>query len=548
MSLNYKPRKYKAAIPEDSIPEVHTESDSSDEEHGTVRTHRWTKRPRLSVVSEANPSPRVSAFEVPNPAFLRLPSDKKSESELKKALFRRIAGTCLVIITIVLLIIVIYMVSETPKTHVCKYGDSDYVTPRDLDNPEVFDDLTPEEYEAVNGYMMRIKDLNLIRFQSATVNSSYIYMIDLFLPNKDEIIEYLDNGSKRPAREAIVTVVRGDRVPPVVEEYIVSPASLPEEHRLYKNPSYKHNPIPYTSRPIDGIDNKFLFSVIINKVTEELYPLLIESYGMCHHNCTKGVNCLKIFVTAPRGLYNRDRKSWARVFPDVDGYYIHPLGLQFLIDHSSTDINKWRMVQIIYNGQMFETVSALMNAYRSKSLKLIHIHHDKHEQLYSSYEARGDRPKHPAQGPKLTEPDGKRFKVKGQRVSYGKWSFYYHMRPTTGMQVFDVKFDDVRIAYEISLQEVLVLYSGYEPSQGTSNNYDASRLLGASSMELVRGVDCPDTAVYLDTVFFANAGRAKRYKNNVCLFENNGGKPMRRHYQDNFNDGYKFYGGIRTIT
>ena len=40
MTMSLKPRKYKATIPEDSIPEVLTESDSSDEEHGTVRTHR----------------------------------------------------------------------------------------------------------------------------------------------------------------------------------------------------------------------------------------------------------------------------------------------------------------------------------------------------------------------------------------------------------------------------------------------------------------------------------------------------------------------------
>ncbi|XP_045207437.2 amiloride-sensitive amine oxidase [copper-containing]-like [Mercenaria mercenaria] len=547
MSLGFKPKRYTAAIPEDSIPEVNTDSDSSDEDHGTVRTHRWptSKRPRISVVSEANPSPRVSAFEAPNPALFGRFNDEDSEdSDIKKALIQRIAGTCLAITTIVLIVVVIYMASKIPDKQFCKYSDKDFVKPRDLDNPQVFDDLTPEEYETVNDFMLRDKEMNLIPFQSAVINSSYIYMIDLFLPRKDETIRYLDNGSKKPTREAIVTVVRGDRYPPIVEEYIVSPTRLPDTHRLYKNPSYKRYPIPYTSRPIDDIDYKFLFPVIINKITEELYPLLMESFGLCYHNCTKGLNCLKVYDLAPRGQYSGDRKTWTWLFPDVEGFYIHPLGLEFLIDHSSTDTNKWRMEQIIYNGQMFQTVSALMDAYRIKSLKLIHIHSFKDQSLYSSYEARGELPERPLQGPKLTEPDGKRFQVNGQRVFYKKWNFNYHMRPTTGLQIFDVKFNGTRIAYEISLQEVLVLYSGYGPTQGTSNYYDISRLLGASSMELARGVDCPDSAVYLDTYFFANSGSTKIFKNNVCVFESNGGMPLRRHYQNNYDGGYDFYGGI----
>lgn len=544
MSSASKPTKYTPAIPEESIPE---ESDSSDEEHGTVRTHRWTatKRPRISVVSEANPSPRVSAFEPPNPAMLDKYGDSESEdSEVKKALIQKIAGTSLIILNIILIIVVIYMASSTPESQVCKYSDTDNVKPRDYNDPEVFDDLTPSEYEAVNSFMLQNKELNIKQFYEAEVNSTYIYMIDLFLPNKHETIQYLDNTSKRPTRKAIVTVVRGDRNPPTIEEYIVSPTMQPTTLKLYKNPSYRRDPIPFSSRPTDDVEYKFIIPVIINKVTKQLYPLLMESYGLCYHNCTKGVNCLKVYDIAPRGEESGERKSWAWLFPDVDGFYIHPLGLEFLIDHSAANTSQWYLEKIVYNGQMFDNVTSLMDAYNRKSLKLIKIHSFQDKPLYSSFERREEISKKAAQGPRLTEPEGKRFNVHGQRILYNKWAFSYHMRSSTGLQIFDVKFDGTRVAYEISLQEVLVLYTGYGPVQGTSNYYDASWLLGASNMELVRGVDCPDTAVYLDTYFFEISGHPKRFKNNVCVFENNAGMPMRRHYQNDYDGGYRFYGGI----
>lgn len=476
--------------------------------------------------------------------FSKYGDEHSDDIAIKKALIQRVVGISLFITTIILAVVIIYLATKTADTHICQHSNSDYMKPRDLNNPEVFDDLTPDEYEVVNSFMLRNKEIGIKQFDSATINSSYIFMIDLFLPNKDETIQYLDTDSKKPAREAMVTVVRGDKDPPVVEEYIVSPAPQPIQLRLYKNPSYRHDPIPYTSRPIDNVDYKFLFRVVVNKLTEELYPLLMQSYGLCYHNCTKGINCLTICDFAQRGNNNGDRKSWQSVFPDVDGFYIHPLGLEFLIDHNSTDTSQWRVEQIVYNGQQFENASALMTSYSDKSLRLVNIHSSTYQSnpLYSSYESRGDLPDKPIQGPKLIEPEGKRYQVHGQLVMYNKWSFRYHMGASTGLQLFDVKFDGTRIAYEISLQEVLVLYSSYV--QGPASYYHASRLIGASSMELVSGVDCPDTAIYLDTYMFANAGSTKRFKNNICVFENNGGIPMRRHYANNFEDGYRFYGGI----
>jgi hypothetical protein len=70
--------------------------------------------------------------------------------------------------------------------------------------------------------------------------------------------------------------------------------------------------------------------------------------------------------------------------------------------------------------------------------------------------------RHHPQPPRLIYPDGKRFLVHNNHVSYQGWNFDVRMSTTTGPSIFNVKFNDVSYAYEISLQEISVFHSGYK--------------------------------------------------------------------------------------
>lgn len=487
-------------------------------------------------------------FQSPLLLDIRERSEKEEKGEeeeeniagLRKSVFLRLVSAFLVVLSILLIVVVIYLSTKAHDIQYCNFDARDNVLPRDYKNPDVFDDLTEEELNTVNDFMLKNKTLGITPWDKATVNSSYIYLIDLLLPDKNDVLQYLDHGSKKPKREAKVIVVRGNHVPPVVEEYRVSPLPKPKMATLYRDPSYRRYPIPYSSRPIDNIDYKFIFPMI-EKLTEELYTLLIESYGLCYHNCTKGINCMVFFDVAPRGVQSGDRKTWTWGFPEFDGFYIQPLGLEFLINHESTDVSKWFIEKIVYNDQEFSSTVALMKAYNTNKLKKIHINIDK---AYSSYEPKGRLPENHRQGPRLMEPEGKRFKVNGRKITYDKWNLNLNMNVAVGPQIFDIRFDGTRIAYEVSLQEVLVFYSGYGPSQISTNYYDVSWLIGATNMALVRGIDCPETAVFLDTYIWANNGRVEKNKGNICIFEENAGMPARRHFANNFEGGYFFYGGL----
>lgn len=471
-------------------------------------------------------------------------SDRSSERPDRTIFVLKVATISSVFLSVILLTIVIILAVHIGAIQYCFPGTT--AIPRDLENPGVFEGMSPEEYRSVLDYMLHKSKIGLTPFNKAIVNSSYIYMIDLHIPLKSAVLQYLDTGNVRLKRAAKVVVVRGNLVTPKIEEYLVSPIPNPRTHRLARNPSYARFPIPYTSRPVDQVDYKQLYA-IVRDFTETIHHILIESFGLCYHNCTKGVNCMIFHDVAPRGHKSGDRNTWFWSFRDVEGYYLHPLGVEVQINHKSNDISEWAIDRVVYNGQLVYTVKDLIERYERNRLRKVKFERPigRHQELYSSYHRRGgSEMPHPLHGPRFTEPVGHRYKITGEHVKYMHWDFDVRMRPSTGLQIFDVRFQSERIAYEISLQDAVVFHTGYGPSQTISNLYLASWMIGASSFELVRGVDCPDTASFLDTFHFVNTGEPLHYRNSICVFEHNPGIPLRRHYTNNYAGGYTNYGGL----
>ncbi|XP_046342809.1 amiloride-sensitive amine oxidase [copper-containing]-like [Haliotis rufescens] len=454
----------------------------------------------------------------------------------------RVLLVLLAIVAILLAIALISVIIKRNEKPLCAEGKS--VIPRNLDKPGIFEDLTPNEMKIVRDYMQSQKSLKLKPYNEATLNSSYIYLIDLQLPIKAGVLKYLDGGHREPERAAKVVLYRGDMNPPRVEEYHVGPLPRPRYHRLVANPIYRRIPIPFTSRPVDLVEYNHLYAML-SDISKTLYPVLMDSYRLSYHNCTKGVDCMLFYDVAPRGIKSNDRKSWFWAFRGVEGFYLHPLGFEIQINHESINVSDWSVTKLVYNGQMFSSVNAFDDSYRRNRLKKINLFMDKYDSVYSSYKRRGLNDYDvPVRGPRLVEPDGRRYSIDGQHVQYFGWNMNFRARTSTGLQLFDIRFQGERIAYEISLQDAIVYYTGYGPVAGSTNYFDTSWLLGASSFELMPGVDCPATATFHDTYHFAGSGEPLRSRNAICIFEQNSGLPLRRHYANDFNGGYGFYGGL----
>lgn len=441
--------------------------------------------------------------------------DFPEETNWRQSVLPKIFCVGLTIIVILLATALIYIFAKFPFIEHCQYSDSDVIEPGDVNNPDVFDALTMAEYTVVHEFLMSKTEFNLSRFEVASVTSNYVYMIELCLPEKISTLNYLDVGDQKPPRAAKVTIVFGNNTSPPVKQYFVQFTGTTHDNLTITpmiEPGSTTIPLPNIDKPLDQINSRHLFSRLVLDATEALYPVLMRKYNLCYHNCTKGVNCLRIEL-----FHDNDnagfsgRYIWARMCSNDALPYTYPLGLDLLIDNSSPRPEEWSVRRIRFDNKEYNSFTSLL------------------DQFTQSQEAEKDFPRDfqldedikPKQGPKLIEPEGKRYAIHGQRVVYSNWNFFYQMSPSQGLKIFNVAFNNNRIIYEVSLQQIL----------SPNARYVSPQLFGESVQELVRGVDCPDTAVYLDTTIFVNGGRPKTTPNSICVFENNAGTPYRRHVQ-----------------
>ena len=76
------------------------------------------------------------------------------------------------------------------------------------------------------------------------------------------------------------------------------------------------------------------------------------------------------------------------------------------------------------------------------------------------------------------EPDGKRYTINHRHVSYLHWDFHIRLSSLTGPQIYDVRYQGDRIAYELGLSEIAVFYSGDSPVQRVTDFVDSGALIG----------------------------------------------------------------------
>ena len=75
-------------------------------------------------------------------------------------------------------------------------------------NPSIFDELTQEEIQEVTKFMYSQSHLQIKQRHEVTVNSTYIYVMEILPPVKSDVLNYLDRGGKKPQRFAKVVLHR----------------------------------------------------------------------------------------------------------------------------------------------------------------------------------------------------------------------------------------------------------------------------------------------------------------------------------------------------
>ncbi|XP_006006014.1 amine oxidase [copper-containing] 3-like [Latimeria chalumnae] len=388
------------------------------------------------------------------------------------------------------------------------------------DRSLLFSDLSNEELMTVKNYLK--KHLNLVDISSAKPSDNYIYYIEVQLPKKRDVLMFLDQNAEKPNREALAVVIFGAQSQPNITEYIVGPLPNPIYHTDVT--SEKYGSLDFNSRPFGLTEFSWINSEFIEKELAKASKMVKDSFDG---------NFFAALMSAPMGLTPGKRQSWFVFYRNLSGVYLHPTGLEILVDFSSVNISEWHVKKVLYNGKYFEKLEDLEDSYEKGTVEKTTFNNS--DLNYGSL-----KPPHPPSGtaPLEYEPQGKRYSVKNNQVKSLLWSFSFGQNAATGLRLFDIRFNGERIIYELSIQEALSVYGSNTAGAMLTRYMDASFGIGKHSYELVRGVDCPYTATYLDSYRFFEASEPMRFKNSICIFEHNTAVPLRRHYASSH------YGGL----
>uniref|UniRef100_A0A8C5K7I1 Amine oxidase n=2 Tax=Jaculus jaculus TaxID=51337 RepID=A0A8C5K7I1_JACJA len=411
---------------------------------------------------------------------------------------------------------------------------------------KVFADLSAQELKAVHSFLRSKKELELQPSSVLTLAKNSVFLIELLLPKKHHVLDFLNKGKRRPVREARVIIFFGGTKHPNVTEFAVGPLPWPYYMRTL-TPRPGHQP-SWASRPISTTEYALLYHAL-QEAIKPLHQFFEDTTGFSLKTCNG--QCLTFTDVAPRGLESGQRRSWFIMQRYVEGYFLHPTGLEILLDHRSTDVRLWTVEQLWYNGKFYQSPEELAQKYANGDVDAVVLEDPRPKNtedppLFSSYSPRGDFPTPiSVGGPRLVQPHGPRYQLEDNVVHYGGWSFAFRLRSSSGLQILNVHFGGERIAYEVSVQEAVALYGGHTPAGMQTKYIDVGWGLGSVTHELAPGIDCPDTATFLDAIHYYDSDEPVLYPRALCLFEMPTGVPLRRHFDSNFKGGFNFYAGLR---
>ncbi|XP_073464131.1 amine oxidase [copper-containing] 3-like [Aquarana catesbeiana] len=444
--------------------------------------------------------------------------------------------TAILILALLTILALVLVILFDPEPKSCSLANEKVLLLKHEDKSLIFADLRPEEYYIVVSYLKENLQVNLVDITKAKPDSNCIYSVELLPPTKQDALLYLDKEGPKPRREALVIVYFGSQQEPEIKEYVVGPLPKPTNYSDITAKKYKGK-LPYYRRPVIGTEYIQIRNHVHSKEFPKAKSFLNDVFG---YNELADNEYFTALTSAPRGFQSGDRSTWFSIFYNTQGtgYFLNPTGLELLFNHKHLDVKKWTVDKIFYNGQYFDTFSELEEQYKRGSLKPVKM---QKPHLKDDIASLKPEKRVLSDMPMQYEPQSARYSVKYNQVLFQQWSFAFGVNVNTGLRLYDIKFKGDRIVYELGLQEAISIYGSNAPTGMSTRYMDGHFGIGRSIYQLVRGVDCPYFATYVDTHYLLDSDTSVLNKGSICIFELNTGIPLRRHFSSL---GSSFFGGL----
>lgn len=346
-------------------------------------------------------------------------------------------------------------------------------------------------------------------------------------------------------RFARVHVVRGNRTIPDYMEYKVGP--LQATHMTIEQ-LYQDGELGFNSRPYDYVETAVYERLLVPDFNI-LEPLTKGSFDGAYY--PKENNDFSFwFFNGPPGdkADERETRFLSYLNPLAPNGYDF-LELDFLpltgtFHCPGNEFDTWYIYDYYYLNQgPFANASALMAAYNSNSIRKVNYPDGYRDSILDRHLPDRDtnaplRKNSHMPPPRTYEPEGPRYTVKGHQVEWMGWDFSVTSSQLRGPGLYGITFDGMSIAYEISLNEIGVIYGSGASAQTNVIYTDSSYGIG-EYYGIVHSVDCPEHSTLLETSHWDVYLSEPVVHRSICVYEADGENALWRH------KGYAFEGGLR---
>ncbi|CAI5789462.1 amiloride-sensitive amine oxidase copper-containing [Podarcis lilfordi] len=351
----------------------------------------------------------------------------------------------------------------------------------------IFSDLTPAELRAVRDFLLSRPELGLQADPEPSLAKNSLFLVELLTPKKGRALQYLESGSAAPTPGQSRGLF-GAEAQPNVTEYVVWPLPEPTSYQ------------PWEAGALRGAAD----------VTAGVWAALAAAGGE-----------LGSAAAVPAGRLRLRLRELRRPVPDPDGG--GPRGL------ASGERRTWLMLQRRGGllpapggaggparppGARPEPLAAALRSWPSSTPRapcpscLCRRTRTRASSPPSCRGALLAGPPTDAHGAKVCEPQGHRYWVEGNLVEYSGWSLAFRLRTSTGLQLFDVRFNGS--AWPTSWRPASTAPRGPPSWKPTTCTTPGPRALPRA----------------------------------LCVFELPTGVPLRRHFDSDFRGGSHFYAGL----
>ncbi|KAF6751013.1 amine oxidase catalytic domain-containing protein [Ephemerocybe angulata] len=401
----------------------------------------------------------------------------------------------------------------------------------------------PEVLEVQEWLMDPKQNLNLTDAVTATPSDNAIFLIEAYHPLKSEVLEYFAasandmEAAKAPEKYARVTIDHGGLKEPVTRDYVVGPLPTSKQTTMRRLTDIYHRPeIPFNAR------GSSTFTALEEALAKAVAPMSEAVEGLFGATPTgKALN--DTYIAGVYGPWSYDgsfRRGWISWRYNTPGSWLLPIDFYQYFDWSGSDTEQWRILKVVYHNQTFSSVDAFISAYRDGTIIRFPSPSLPTPQngTSSTWTQRGranrskPRDLDHLPGPRSVSFAGLRFRVDRNQnyVSWMGWGVYIGFDRDMGLALWDIRFKGERIAYQLAPQDTFVQYAGNDPMQSLTSWLDRYYGMGFLTRDLIPNYDCPQEAVYLpSTTFHAVLGTITR-KRAICVFEQDVGRPLTRHF------------------